>query len=116
NQSTSSPRGAFFFAERTAVAAAAPSAMSGDTAALLDRDYWNDIKDSKKVDDFQDYLQRFPNGFFVSRARSRIDNLQQERAQHQVAASPAPPTAAPVLVAENTAEQVRPAASLPRTP
>lgn len=102
NQSTSSPRGAFFFAERSAVAAAAPSAMSGDTAALLDRDYWNDIKDSKKVDDFQDYLQRFPNGFFVSRARSRIDNLKQERAPHQMA--------------ENTAEQARPAPSLAKAP
>ncbi|MEP7154895.1 MAG: caspase family protein [Betaproteobacteria bacterium] len=115
NQSTASPRGAFFFAERTAVATAAPNtSMSSDTAALLDRDYWNDIKESKKIDDFQDYLQRFPTGFFVSRARSRIENLKQERIA-QVAASPlasTPANSAPVLVAERGAEPAaRPAAS-----
>ena len=110
NQSTASPRGAFFFAERTAVATSAPNtSMSSETAALLDRDYWNDIKDSKKIEDFQDYLQRFPTGFFVSRARSRIDNLKQDRSP-QVAA--APHAVAPVLVADRSAES----AARPATP
>ena len=115
NQSTASPRGAFFFAERGAVVASPASAgVSGDTAALVDRDYWTDVKDSKKVEDFQEYLQRFPSGIFANRARSRIDNLKQEKSQQQVAAAPlssAPASVAPVLVAEKAPEPVsRPAA------
>ena len=113
-QSTSSARGAFFFAERGAVVTSASNAsVSGETAALLERDYWTDIKDSKKIEDFQDYLQKFPSGFFVSRARSRIDNLKQEKSQQQVAAVPlsaTPTSTAPVLVAERT-ETARPSAA-----
>lgn len=120
NTSTPSPRGAFFFAERAAaaVATAAPAstAVSSETAALLERDLWNDIKDSNKIEDYQDHLQKFPNGIFASRARSRIDNLRQEKSQRQVAAAPLSATssgnAAPVLVAERPGEPaVRPAAT-----
>jgi len=116
NQSTASPRGAFFFAERGAIIAnPANSGVSGDTAALVDREYWSDIKASKKIEDFQGYLQQFPAGIFASRARSRIDDLKQEKSQQQVAAAPlsgAPGTTAAVLVAEMAPEPAaRPAAS-----
>ena len=109
-QSTASPRGAFFFAERGAIiASSANSGVSSETAALVDRDYWSDIKGSKKIDDFQGYLSQFPSGIFASRARSRIDDLKQENSQQQVAAAPlsnAPASIAPVLVAERTPEPV----------
>lgn len=84
-QSTALPTGRpFFFAERgTAVAGSsqtnAPTALTAETSALIDRDFWNDVKDSKKVEDFQAYLQQFPNGIYASRAKSRIDNLRQEK-------------------------------------
>ncbi len=118
NQSTASPRGAFFFAERGAiVASAANSGLSGDTAALVDRDYWNDIKGSKKIVDFQAYLQQFPSGLFASRARSRIDDIKQELSQQQVAAAPLSSAAAasvPVLVADKSPEPAaRPAVVAP---
>ncbi len=104
NQSTSSPRGAFFFAERGAVVASPGSGgISSETAAQVDREYWSEVKGSKKIEDFQGYLQQFPTGIFSSLARSRIDNLKQEKSQQQVAAAPltaAPNATAPVLVAE----------------
>ncbi|MEO8101145.1 MAG: caspase family protein [Betaproteobacteria bacterium] len=108
NQSTSSPRGAFFFAERGAVVVTNNnnSGVSGDTAALVDREFWSSVKDSRKLEDLQAYLSQFPTGIFSSLARSRIDNLKQEKSQQQVAAAPlssAPANAAPpVLVADKT--------------
>ena len=110
NQSTASPRGAFFFAERGAVVASPGSGgISSETATQVDREYWSDVKASKKIEDFQGYLQQFPTGIFASLARSRIDNLKQEKSQQQVAAAPlsnAPGAAAtaPVLVAEKVPE------------
>ena len=110
NQSTASPRGAFFFAERGAVVASQGSGgISSETATQVDREYWTDVKASKKIADFQGYLQQFPNGIFASLARSRIDNLKQENSQQQVASAPlsnAPTSTAPVLVAERTSEAV----------
>ena len=109
-QSTASPRGAFFFAERGAIVAN-PSISGGgvtsETAAQVDREYWTDIKNSKKIADFQGYLKQFPNGIFADRVRSRIDDLRAEQSQQQVAVAPltnSGGTVAPVLVAEKTQE------------
>lgn len=123
-QSTALPTGrAFFFAESTAVASAAPApaaagggGVSAETSALIERDYWNDIKGSDKVELYQDFLQKFPNGFYASLARGRIDNLRQERAQRQVAAAPLTRPAAttpPVLVAEKPADSPPKTAPVP---
>ncbi len=120
NQSTSSPRGAFFFAERGAIVASpAGGGISSETAAQVDREYWSEVKGSKKIEDFQGYLQQFPTGIFASLARSKIDNLKQEKSQQQVASSPlsaAPTGSAPVLVAEappaSAAQPVRVASAL----
>ncbi len=111
-QSTASPRGAFFFAERGAIVANASisgGGVSSETAAQVDREYWTDIKNSKKIADFQGYLKQFPNGIFADRVRSRIDDLRAEQSQQQVAVAPltnAGATVAPVLVAEKTQEPV----------
>ena len=117
-QSTASPRGAFFFAERGAIVASSTNTgVSDETAAQIDREYWTDIKGSKKLEDFQGYLKQFPTGIFAARARSRIDDLKQEKSQQQVATAPlssAPISQAPVLVAEKTPESVaRPVVSTP---
>ena len=109
NQSTSSPRGAFFFAERGAVITSnSNSGVSGDTAALVDREFWSSVKESRKVEDFQAYLSQFPTGIFATLARSRIDNLKQEKSLQQVAAAPLAGSTAnatpPLLVAEKAPE------------
>ncbi len=119
-QSTASPRGAFFFAERGALVANSSvtgGGVTSETAAQVDREYWTDIKASKKLADFQGYLKQFPSGIFADRARSRIDDLRAEQSQQQVAVVPlsnAGGTVAPVLVAEKTPEPAaKPTASPP---
>jgi len=117
NTSTPSPRGAFFFAERNAPVLAtnpANSGVSGDTAAAADREFWSSVKDSRKIEEYQAYLAQFPAGIFAALARSRIENVRQERAQQQAAATPlsaSPGNAAPVLVADkpNEVAAARPA-------
>jgi Flp pilus assembly protein TadD len=53
-------------------------------------DYWNSIKNSKKAEDYQSYLDKYPNGNFVDLAKLRVKKY---------APAPAPaaaPAAAPV--------------------
>ncbi len=38
---------------------------------------WDQIKDSKKVDDFYAYLQKYPNGFVSEQAQFRLEQLQK---------------------------------------
>ena len=43
---------------------------------MIDLAFWMSIKDSDDPDDFQTYLETFPNGAFAGRARERISELQ----------------------------------------
>ncbi len=100
----------FFFAEKTGIAAAStPSGgPSADTALQLEREFWTSIKESKRVDDFQAYLEQFPNGVYARLARNRIDDLKREQIQSQVATAPlgaAPASGAPVLIADKGGSQ-----------
>jgi hypothetical protein len=38
---------------------------------------WDQIKDSKKVDDFYAYLQKYPSGFVSEQAQFRLEQLQK---------------------------------------
>ncbi|MBL8520744.1 MAG: caspase family protein [Betaproteobacteria bacterium] len=102
----------FFFAEKSALAAAAGAAggPSADTALQAEREFWASVKDSKRIDDYQAYLEQFPSGVFARLARNRIDDLKREQIQSQVAATPlgAGQAAAPVLVADRAPVTVRP--------
>jgi TPR repeat protein len=39
--------------------------------------FWASIKDNKEAADFQDYLNRYPKGAFVTLAQRKIENLQK---------------------------------------
>ncbi len=128
-QSTALPTGRpFFFAEAAVVAAVAPTpsasgatGLSAETSALIERDYWNDIKNSERIELFQEFMRRFPNGFYASLARDRIDNIKRESSQRQVAAAPLAKPAAttpPLLVADKPTDvpaKVTYAATPPQT-
>ena len=108
----------FFFAEKTGIAAAgnASGGPSADTALQLEREFWTSIKDSKRLDDFQAYLEQFPSGVYARLARNRIDDLKREQIQSQVAATPLGSTqspAAPVLVADKGQTPARPSPANP---
>lgn len=54
---------------------AAPSETRFDAAAF-EYNYWDSIKNSTSAEDFKAYLEKYPNGQFVSLARIRITNLE----------------------------------------
>jgi Flp pilus assembly protein TadD len=60
----------------------ANNSISGDS---LDMTYWNAIKDSKNPAGFMNYMAKFPNGLFVELAKSRIAELETERAEREKA-------------------------------
>ena len=109
----------FFFAERggqSAVVASSPSqapGLSGDAHAAIEGEFWRSAKEGRRIEGFQAYLEKYPNGNFSSLARLEIDRLKQEKSQQQVAATPLTAgnvTAAPVLVAESGTARAAPAA------
>jgi hypothetical protein len=95
----------FFFAEKSGLVASAGATggPSADNALQAEREFWASVKDSKRIDDYQAYLEQFPNGVFARLSRNRIDDLKREQIQSQVAATPlggTPASSAPVLVAD----------------
>lgn len=77
----------------TVAASTAPTAPAGP----VDRDAlaWDSIRDSRRPEDFQAYLQAFPQGSFVPLARARLESLGAPAPGRTVAT----PTPAPAPVA-----------------
>ncbi len=105
----------FFFAEAGShVATAAPAAtpasgLSGDAQAAIEGEFWRSAREGRRIEGYQLYVEKYPNGNFSSLARLEIDRLKREMLQQQVAATPlssANVAAAPVLVPEPAAARV----------
>lgn len=84
--------------------APAPSATDKDNSSHseLDIEYWKSIKESKNPKDFNSYLEKFPNGAFVSLAHNRLEDLNKVPAASvapaaPLLATPTKPTPAPPL-------------------
>jgi hypothetical protein len=107
---SSSLTGDFVF-NRTAVPApvvAAPGPAAGTDREAL---FWQSIKDSRRADDFTDYLARYPNGEFAGLARRRIEELRPA----QTAMAP-PPAASARPSAQPASPYAQPAAAPAPTP
>ena len=87
-------RSLFYFNERGAqVAAVTPSSLpspgiSGDTQAAIEGEFWRSAKEGKRLEGYQAYVDKYPNGNYAPLARLEIDRLKRERIQQQVAAAP----------------------------
>ena len=109
----------FYFAERGGQVAAVPaqsSGLSGDAQAAIEGEFWRSAKEGRRIEGFQLYVEKYPNGSYASLARLEIDRLKREMSQQQVAATPLSTGnagAAPVLVAESL--QSRATADAPAT-
>jgi formylglycine-generating enzyme required for sulfatase activity len=75
-----------------------------NSAEQFELTFWNSIKDSKQVSDYEAYLHAYPKGRFAPLARARIDQLraagaqgktggQGQTAQTQAGSAPATPPA-----------------------
>jgi formylglycine-generating enzyme required for sulfatase activity len=54
-----------------------------NSAEQFELSFWNSIKDSKQVGDYEAYLQAYPKGRFAVLARARIEQLKKDGAQGQ---------------------------------
>jgi uncharacterized caspase-like protein len=81
-------------AEPESVTPPAPApAVPASRAPDFELAYWDSIKESTNIGEFESYLQRFPDGAFAPLARLRIEQLQRkERATH---VTTTPPVAVP---------------------
>ena len=108
----------FFFAERGAqnAAVAATSGLSGDAQAAIEGEFWRSAKEGRRIEGYQAYVEKYPNGNFASLARLEIDRLKREKSEQQVALVPLSTdraATAPVLVPEPVAAQVASATPVP---
>jgi formylglycine-generating enzyme required for sulfatase activity len=81
-----------------------------NSAEQFELAFWNSVKDSKQVSDYEAYLHAYPKGRFAALARARI---QQLKAAPPQAAAPAPtqqPAQPPPAQAAKPAEQPKAAA------
>ncbi len=95
-------RGRFFFfsdSPRTVAAVVSATSIALTSEQEVEQKLWNAIEASSDVQDFQDYLKRYPNGRFAPLAQRQVRVLtarqqpvQQVQAQ-VVASAPAPGTA-----------------------
>ncbi|HJV88614.1 MAG TPA: SUMF1/EgtB/PvdO family nonheme iron enzyme [Noviherbaspirillum sp.] len=76
-----------------------------DSAEQYELTFWDSIKDSNHISDYEAYLQAYPNGRFAALARARIERLRKAAPK---AETPAPP-AAKTPAAKSPAEKPRPA-------
>ncbi|WP_395020922.1 SH3 domain-containing protein [Dongia sp.] len=77
------------FSSLPAIADSSGTVLVQTAQAQSELDYWNAIKDSKKAEDYQGYLDKYPNGNFADLAKLRVK-------KYTVAApAPEPAPAAP---------------------
>src|ERR1043165_8773587 len=85
------------FLSPPAIADQASSAPLQIAQAESELDFWNAIKDSKKAEDYQNYLDKYPNGNFADLAKLRVKKYAPvPAAPAAVAASPVDPQQADI--------------------
>jgi hypothetical protein len=67
---------------------APPSPGGGDLGLRAEIEYWASIRDSSRVEMYQEFLSRFPNSQYASVARAKIQDMQ--RRQHDTPSTRAP--------------------------
>ncbi|HJV28653.1 MAG TPA: formylglycine-generating enzyme family protein [Aromatoleum sp.] len=86
-----------------------------DTAEQYELTFWDSVKDSEHVGDYEAYLKAYPNGRFATLARARIERLRAAAKQGETAPAPAEkPRSAPVT--PPAVEKPRPAPTPPPAP
>jgi hypothetical protein len=67
----------FYFNRGVVVQTVKPDARGKELAFLAEKTEWEKIRDSKNVDDFYAFLQKYPSGFVSEQAQFRVEQLQK---------------------------------------
>lgn len=71
-----------------------PKAQSADSAGTVEAAFWMSIQEGDDVEEFESYLERYPQGHFASLAKKRVAALTAAKAA-PVVAPPSPPEPPP---------------------
>jgi uncharacterized caspase-like protein len=88
---SSSLKGDFAFNATTVARPVAASAAPGADVSI-EREFWVSVRDSNRADDIQAYLDKYPNGYFATLAKNRLQSLTSPT---RIAAAPEVMRAAP---------------------
>lgn len=79
---SSSLKGDFYFKPPPVAVVVAVQRATGEAGAdTIELAFWESIKASRAVSDFQAYLEQYPNGRFAVLARSRVKQLGEEASE-----------------------------------
>jgi len=56
-------------------------AISPIKKSNVEEEFWNEIRNSKNLQDFEDYLNAYPNGYYVNLAKLKIRKFQKIKAE-----------------------------------
>ncbi len=84
-----------------------PGPTSGNNSSNVEQQLWDAVKNSNRTQDFQTYLNDFPNGQYSSIARLRISQLGGVVPQSSTFSTPATPTSSGTSVEEQYWDTVK---------
>lgn len=87
-----------------------------NSAEQFELAFWNSVKDSKQVSDYEAYLKAYPNGRFAPLARARIAQLRAAAPPAKVQQAQPPPAPAEPKAAESPPAASKPVAPKPAAP
>ena len=76
---STSLEGDFYFSRATPARAGVAASRNAEDEFLEEKQDWEAIKDSRKVDDVYEYLRKYPNGFISEQAQFKLAQLQKAR-------------------------------------
>ncbi len=121
-QSVAASKGFFIFNDaglnpqgEAAAANSAGTRVSAEMETKVDLEFWTNVKDSTRADDYQAYLDQFPKGRFAILASKRMEEIKRQQVATARPAAPAgtPASAAPAPIATTTAKLETPPAKAP---
>ncbi|CAK0775327.1 formylglycine-generating enzyme [Azospirillaceae bacterium] len=62
-------------AEPRKLVSSSPISISEDASLKIELAFWETIKDSRNAEDFEDYLEKYPNGYFLGFVKRRLEDF-----------------------------------------
>ena len=89
-----------------------PAKSPSDSATAGEMIFWNSIKDSTNLDDFKEYLKKYPDGEFTGLASNRLKTLEAAKSSTNPSSTNPNPTNAITTNSSSSNRPTNPPASL----